>query len=152
MATEKRLIDANSLEQNCKNTKIIELFPEWKDFPYAMKIALIRYGKAWKEIIQNTPTVDAVEVADMKEFAEEVVYQFGYYCQNGGRLHITHGGLSTLEWAFDILGWENPHPVPECECQIEGCHEHATCGTPTADGYKRVCGKHFAKMDGDGNG
>lgn len=100
----------------------------------------------------DMPTVDAVEVADMKEFAEDVVYQFGYYCQNGGRLHITHGGLSTLEHAFDILGWENPHPVPECECQIEGCHEHATCGTPTADGYKRVCGKHFAKMDGDGNG
>ena len=101
---------------------------------------------------EYTPTVDAVEVADMREFAEDVVYQFGYYVQNGGRLHISHGGLSTLEHAFDILGWENPHPVPECECQIEGCHEHATCGTPTADGYKRVCGKHFAKMDGDGNG
>ena len=93
------------------------------------------------------------ELADMREFAEDVAYQFGYYCQNGGRLHITHGGLSTLEWAFDILGWENPHPVPECECEIDGCHEHATCGTPTADGYKRVCGKHFrnycAKMDGE---
>jgi DNA-binding transcriptional regulator YhcF (GntR family) len=98
--------------------------------------------------IDKTPDV---EVADMREFAEDVVYQFGYYCQNDGRLHITHGGLSTLEWAFDILEWDNPHPVPECECEIEGCHEHATCGTPTADGYKRVCGRHFAKMDGDGN-
>lgn len=107
---------------------------------------------AIKCFVEQMPTVDAVEVADMKEFAEDVAYQFGYYCQNGGRLCITHGGLSTLEWAFDILSWENPHPVPECECQIEGCHEHATCGTPTADGYKRVCGKHFAKMDGDGNG
>ena len=102
--------------------------------------------------IKDAPTVDAVEVADMKEFAEDVVYQFGYYTQNGGRLHITHGGLSTLEHAFDILGWENPHPVPECECKTEGCHEHATCGAPTADGYKRMCGKHYAKMDGDGNG
>ena len=62
MANEKRLIDADALEQHCKNTKIIELFPEWKGFPYEMKIALIRYGNAWKEIIQNTPTVDAVEV------------------------------------------------------------------------------------------
>lgn len=77
-----------------------------------------------------------------REFAEDVVYQFGYYCQNGGRLHITHGGLSTLEWAFDILGWENPHPVPEYECEIDGCHEHATCGANTIDGYKRMCGKH----------
>ena len=98
---------------------------------------------AVRSFLVKLPRVDAVEVADMKEFAEDVVYQFGYYCQNGGRLHITHGGLSTLEWAFNILGWENPHPVPECECEIEGCHEHATCGTPTADGYKRVCGRHF---------
>ena len=109
-----------------------------------------------QQTVEEQPAVDAVELADMREFTEDVVYQFGYYCQDGGRLHITHGGLSTLEWAFDILGWENPHPVPECECEIEGCHEHATCGTNTADGYKRVCGKHFrsisAKMDGDGNG
>ena len=41
---------------------------------------------------------------DLVEFAEDVAYQFGYYCQNKGRLHITHGGLSTLELAFDILG------------------------------------------------
>ena len=113
-------------------------------------------GSEIMNVIDEAETVDAVEVADMKEFAEDVVYQFGYYCQNGGRLHITHGGLSTLEWAFYILGWENPHPVPECECQIDGCHEHATCGMPTADGYKRVCGRHFhnycEKMDGDGNG
>lgn len=81
--------------------------------------------------------------SDLAEFAEDVAYQFGCYCQNNGRLCITHGGLSTLEWAFGILGWENPHPVPECECEIDGCHEHATCGTPTKDGYKRVCGKHF---------
>ena len=83
---------------------------------------------------------------DLVEFAEDVAYQFGYYCQNKGRLHITHGGLSTLEWAFDILGWENPHQVPECECEIYGCHEHATCGTPTKDGYKMVCGKHFREI------
>ncbi|MBR5199326.1 MAG: hypothetical protein IKW20_05800 [Bacteroidales bacterium] len=106
--------------------------------------------------IDAQPTVDAVEADDMREFAEDVACQFGYYCQNEGRLHITHGGLSTLEWAFDILGWDNPHPVPEFECEIEGCHEHATCGTPTADGYKRMCSKHYrnhcAKMDGDGNG
>lgn len=95
-----------------------------------------------RRAIENEPTVDAVPVADMKEFANDVACQFGYYCQNKGRLHITHGGLSTLEWAFDILGWENPHPVPECECEIDGCHEHATCGANTADGYKRMCGKH----------
>lgn len=84
-----------------------------------------------------------LEVDTMREFAEDVAYQFGYYGQYNGRLHIGNGGLSTLEWAFDILGWENPHPVPECECEIDGCHEHATCGSPTKDGYKRMCGRHM---------
>lgn len=83
---------------------------------------------------------------DLAEFAEDVAYQFGYYCQNKGRINITHGGLSTLERAFDILGWENPHPVPECECEIDGCHERATFGMPTKDGYKMVCGKHFMEI------
>jgi hypothetical protein len=133
MANEKRLIDAYAFYKKFAN-----------DTP-TIKVGEQRYVATWRisDMIADAPTVDAVEVADMKEFAEDVVYQFGYYCQKGGRLHITHGGLSTLEWAFDILGWENPHPVPECECEIEGCHEHATCGTPTADGYKRMCGKHY---------
>ena len=140
-----RLIDADKLMKNIKSFR-------WFGVPNTLQL-MFDYLKI---IIRDQPTVDAVEVAEMREFAEDVACQFGYYCQNGGRLHITHGGLSTLEWAFDILGWENPHPVPECECQIEGCHEHATCGAPTADGYKRMCGKHYrnncAKMDGDGNG
>ena len=96
--------------------------------------------RAW---LDEQPTVDAVYADDVKEFAEDVVYQFGYYGQYNGRLHIGHGGLSTLEWAFDILGWDNPHPAPEFECEIEGCHEHATCGAPTSEGYKRMCGKHY---------
>lgn len=144
---EKRLIDANALVPYL-----------WALFKFFGSIPCNESDKATQRgikrcigEIEKMPTVDAVEVAEMREFAEDVACQFGYYCQSGGRLHITHGGLSTLEWAFAILGWENPHPVPEFECQIEGCHEHATCGTPTADGYKRLCGKHFAKMDGDGN-
>lgn len=87
--------------------------------------------------------IDRQDLSCMKEYAEEVVYQFGYYGQYEGRLCIWHGGLSTLEHAFGILGWDKPHPVPECECEIEGCHEHATCGSPTSDGYKRMCSKHY---------
>ena len=102
-----------------------------------------------RKLLAKQPTIDAVEVDNMNAFAKDVAYQFGYYCQNGGRLHITHGGLSTLEQAFDILGWENPHPVPECECEIDGCHEHATCGAPTNDGYKRMCGRHYRERRTD---
>ena len=136
MENKKRMIDANKL---------------WVAFDEAGLFDNGNPRDIAQQTVEEQPTVDAVEVAAMREFAEDVVFQFGYYCQNGGRLHITHGGLSTLEHAFDILGWENPHPVPEYECEVDGCHEHATCGTPTADGYKRVCGKHMAKMDGDGN-
>ena len=79
-----------------------------------------------------------LEPEDIKEFAEDVAYQFGYYFPIKDILYISTGGLSTLERAFDILGWNDPHHVPECECEVPGCHEHATCGTPTKDGYKRV--------------
>ena len=140
--------------------------------PIELLVAEIQYQIAkqqdeeiYKAVLNYVPNVDKEELiralkydrgqyekgyadakADIKEFAEDVAHQFGYYCQNGERLHITHGGLSTLEEAFDILGWKNPHPVPECECEVDGCHEHATCGTPTKDGYKRVCGKHFIEL------
>lgn len=89
---------------------------------------------------------DAVPADDLKEFAEDVVYQFGYKINYDGRLHLTAGGLSTLEWAFNILGWEDPKPFPEGECEMDCCHEYATCGINTPDGYKRVCGKHFGKL------
>ena len=87
-----------------------------------------------------------LEPEEIKGFAEDVAYQFGYYFPIKDILYISTGGFSTLERAFDILGWNDPHPVPECECEVPGCHEHATCGTPTKDGYKRVCGKHFVEL------
>lgn len=137
MANEKRLIEAYTLAEEIEslNITVAGKLARWND----AKHSVLR-------IIDEQPDVDAVEVEEMREFAQDVAYQFGYYCQNGGRLHITHGGLSTLEQTFDILGWDDPHPVPECECEIDGCHEHATCGTPTKDGYKRVCGKHFTEL------
>ena len=46
-----------------------------------------------------------------------------------------------------MLGWPDPKPAPECECQEDGCHEWATGGRPTPDGYKWLCGRHFAKYE-----
>lgn len=134
MATEKRrLIDADALMEEI-------------EFEYDLNYGeILTDPRKFADMVEDSLTVDAVPVDDMKEFAEDVVYQFGYYGQYNGRLHIGHGGLSTLEWAFDILGWDNPHPAPEFECEIGGCHEHATCGAPTSDGYKRMCGKHYAE-------
>lgn len=142
MANEKRLIDANAFKMFLENVRQDYLEEDTFSSDFAAKVI----ETVQDEYLANAPTVDAVPVDDMKEFARDVAYQFGYYCQNSGRLHITHGGLSTLEEAFDILGWENPHPVPECECEIDGCHEHATCGATTNDGYKRMCGRHCREL------
>ena len=114
------------------------------NFP-KLDIAEIRYlEKIQKRLSSYEDT--GLEPEEIKGFAEDVAYQFGYYFPIKDMLYISTGGLSTLERAFDILGWNDPHPVPECECEFPGCHEHATCGTPTKDGYKRVCGKHFAEL------
>lgn len=89
-------------------------------------------------------------LADMRAFAEDVAHQFGYHSHQNGRLYLTHGGLSTLEWAFEILGWENSHPDPENECQVEGCHHYASCGMHTLRGYLRVCGHHHTVISNGG--
>lgn len=78
-----------------------------------------------------------------EEFAEDVIRQFAYKVKADGRCAYSTGGLSTLEWAFSILGWPDPKPAPECECQEEGCHERAVGGRPTPDGYKWLCSRHF---------
>lgn len=88
---------------------------------------------------------ELVEVYDtLQEFAEDVVRQFGYHGTTpDGRPAYTTGGLSTLEWAWALLGWPDPKPAPECECQEEGCHEWANGGRPTPDGYKWLCSRHY---------
>lgn len=134
MENEKRLIDANEAYE------IARASGRHNDFARSRADLT-----SLQEVFEDCTPVDAVPADEMREFAKDVVYQFGYYGQYDGRLHIGNGGLSTLEEAFDILGWDNPHPAPEFECEIDGCHEHATCGAPTSDGYKRMCGKHFAE-------
>ncbi len=86
---------------------------------------------------------DKMSRKEVCEFAKSVALQFGYYFPHKDVLMLSTGGLSVLEEAFDILHWDNPHPVPECECEFDGCHEFASCGIPTEDGYKRVCSNHF---------
>ena len=80
----------------------------------------------------------------LREFAEDVARQFGYRGTTpDGRAAYTAGGLSTLEWAWSLLGWPDPKPAPECECQEEDCHEWANGGRPTPDGYKWLCSRHY---------
>lgn len=47
-----------------------------------------------------------------------------------------------------LWGCPNCHSVQDMReiCMQEGCENEATCGTPTPDGYKRLCGEHYAAI------
>jgi hypothetical protein len=88
-----------------------------------------------------------------RDLLEDVACQFAYHTTGDNRLCLTTGGLSTLEAVFAALGWDDPHYVAEGGCEQPGCTEWATCGANTADGYKRLCGAHFAtaiRQQGEG--
>lgn len=79
----------------------------------------------------------------LREALEAMVRQYAAWSPGGG---YTPGGSSALEEAFEALGWENPHPAPEAECDEPGCHQQATCGWPdSAGGYRRTCGEHYRR-------
>ena len=80
------------------------------------------------------------------EALEGMVRQFAYYSNGAYRT----GGLSALEDAFDVLGWDDPHEDLSNACDEPGCRDEATCGWPTRPGgtgpnggYRRTCGKHW---------
>ncbi len=78
---------------------------------------------------------------------EDLVSQFAYAIGVNGTPALWTGGLSALEGAFQALGWDDPHPLPEMACEAPGCPEWATTGAPTPDGYQRLCGAHFRALD-----
>ena len=87
--------------------------------------------------------------ANWRELVEDLVFQFGHHSHNGRGKYLTTGGLSALEGAFDALGWDDPHYVKDGGCEHSGCKAWDTCGTPTPDGYKRLCGEHYRALRDD---
>ncbi len=78
----------------------------------------------------------------LREFAEDVAVQFGYWSDGAGG--VTTGGLSTLEAAFSILGWDDPHPMPEACCVWpKGCKKRGTSGTPVAEDHPVYGGMRY---------
>jgi hypothetical protein len=82
-----------------------------------------------------------------KEALEDMVFQFGYCGVKNGKPVIHTAGLSALESAFEALGWNDPHYLPEegYTCEVIGCMEADTCGTHWGDSklYLRLCPKHY---------
>jgi hypothetical protein len=87
--------------------------------------------------------------AELRDALEDMLYQFAYKGVHNKTAVLSTGGLSALEDAFEVMGWDDPHPVPEIECDEPGCHEHRTCGWPSGRGYRRTCGKHMRRSSDD---
>lgn len=84
-------------------------------------------------------------IAELRETVEDLVWQFGYSGVCDGRRCISDGGLSALEGAFAVLGWESPYFVPDEAsggCDVAGCQEWSSSGNVTPDGYKWLCLQH----------
>ena len=55
------------------------------------------------------------ENARLRACLEGMVWQFGHVIEENGERWIGTMGLSDLEWAFEVLGWDDPHPFPADE-------------------------------------
>lgn len=86
-----------------------------------------------------------VRAESLREALEGMMWQFAYWSDDAGG--FTTGGLSALETAFELLGWEDPRPCPEGRCDESGCMKRSTCGIPTSAGYRRVCGDHYRAIE-----
>jgi hypothetical protein len=74
------------------------------------------------------------------EALEGMVYQFAYWSDTAGG--FCTGGLSALEDAFEVLGWEDPHPVPEVRCDEPGCLQRGAWAMNSASSTL-MCYKHW---------
>jgi hypothetical protein len=97
-----------------------------------------------------------------REALEDMVDQFAYRCSDGQRRWFTTGGLSALEHAFAVLGWDDPHYVEDGACEIAGCEQWSTCvgayprslARPDAKadtamvGFGFLCSPHMSKWNG----
>ncbi len=64
----------------------------------------------------SDPYDDAANSAAMQELretVEDLVRQFAYPTIVDGVPALTTGGLSALEGAFRVLGWDDPHMVED---------------------------------------
>jgi hypothetical protein len=64
-------------------------------------------------------------IDELRDALEGMVNQYAYDTEVDGVAHLGTGGLSSLEYAFEVLGWNDPHPCPWRECEYEGCRKSA---------------------------
>ena len=86
-------------------------------------------------------------MADFRGIVKDLVWQFADRGNDHRGKWLSTGGLSALDGAFKALGWDDPYYVEGGGCEHPGCQAWATCGAPTASGYKRLCREHFRQRD-----
>lgn len=67
MANKKQLIDLDKLTETLKATSLKDCFPDWDDMLPQAKVAAFRMLRAYREIVLNQSTVDAVKVCRCKD-------------------------------------------------------------------------------------
>lgn len=103
----------NATWVECTNCGVMQDTFHHDDPNHVKGIASMMWNTRVPDITQLTAEIDRlkqeVEAAkeQLREFAEDVAYQYAY--ERAGCL--TTGGLSTMETAFDILGWDDPHKL-----------------------------------------
>ncbi len=80
------------------------------------------------------------EIERLTAALEDMCYQFGGWSDSKGGLMTD--GLSALKYAFGVLDWNEPHPVPGMCCDEPGCKKQRTCGWPSPKGYRHTCSEH----------
>ena len=77
---------------------------------------------------------------ELTEALESMCYQFAGWSERTGG--YSADGLSALEGAFVVLGWDNPMSCPKVCCDEPGCKKQKSCGWNSPTGYRQTCSKH----------
>ncbi len=85
------------------------------------------------------------EIEKLRGALIRMVRQFAHWSDDAGG-YMT-GGLSALQDAFEALRWSDPRPEPEDRCEEPGCMRQRSCGMPTPDGYRWLCGEHYRLVE-----
>lgn len=133
-----RQIDADTLHGKAVRTKINEVFPDWTNLSANVKSAVIRYARAWRQLIEETPTVDQprwIPATKLPPNDNEVLVWFEYFRYGSyQRLYRTIGIGRTFqgEWSGvvnGVSGWSSlkilawmplPEPPTPEECSAVG--------------------------------
>jgi hypothetical protein len=63
--------------------------------------------------VQEHLKYEVAQTARLRECLEGMVYQFAHEFEQDGRRYLGTMGLSNLEDAFEVLGWDDPYLVPD---------------------------------------